>query len=209
MTLSQGLDRNKTQHLSHESVQGQAWVQHLSQEHDSHQCATWGHPWHLLSSPSPNPSVCPPWKEDQLSATTWRNKWDKWPARTTGLPGQMTITVTSCGGQCLGQKLLQSISFQDKCNMNLNWLMVHVSNESTHIHMDHKTQSQNEFHMIETWDFPILRPALLRTPKDHLAHVRLGTDRCIPWDYCNASWMTCQAFMMILCSALPPFMKPH
>ena len=94
MTLSQGLDRNKTQHLSHESVQGQAWVQHLSQEHDSHQCATWGHPWHLLSSPSPNPSVCPPWKEDQLSATTWRNKWDKWPARTTGLPGQMTITVT-------------------------------------------------------------------------------------------------------------------
>ena len=60
----------------------------------SHQCATWGHPWHLLSSPSPNPSVCPPWKEDQLSATTWRNKWDKWPARTTGLPGQMTRTVT-------------------------------------------------------------------------------------------------------------------
>ena len=144
MTLSQGLDRNKTQHLSHESVQGQAWVPHLSQEHDSHQCATWGHPWHLLSSPSPNPSVCPPWKEDQLSATTWRNKWDKWPARTTGLPGQMTITVTSCGGQCLGQKLLQSISFQDKCNMNLNWLMVHVSNESTHIHMDHK-------HTITKW----------------------------------------------------------
>ena len=129
---------------------------------------------------------------------------DNWPAGTNDYN-----CYYSCGGQCLGQKLIQSISFQDKCNMNLNWLMVHVSNESTHIHMDHKTQSQNEFHMIETWDFPILRPALLRTPKDHLAHVRLGTDRCIPWDYCNASWMTCQAFMMILCSALPPFMKPH
>ena len=82
--MSQALDRNKTQHLSHESVQGQAWVPHLSQEHDSHQCATWGHPWHLLSSPSPNPSVCPPWKEDQLSVTPWHwqvrqtTPWDKW-----------------------------------------------------------------------------------------------------------------------------------
>ena len=208
--MSQALDRNKTQHLSHESVQGQAWVQHLSQEHDSHQCATWGHPWHLLSSPSPNPSVCPPWKEDQLSATTWRNKWDKWPARTTGLPGQMTITVTIAVVDSVWAKSYSN-QYHSKTSATwtwTDWWYMCQMNLLTFTWITN-TQSQNEFHMIETWDFPILRPALLRTPKDHLAHVRLGTDRCIPWDYCNASWMTCQAFMMILCSALPPFMKPH
>ena len=64
---------------------------------------------------------------------------DNWPAGTNDYN-----CYYNCGGQCLGQKLIQSISFQDKCNMNLNWLMVHVSNESTHIHMDHK-------HTITKW----------------------------------------------------------
>jgi len=80
----------------------------------------------------------------------------------------------------------------------------------SHSHGSHNTITKTTpwmiWHMIERWAFPILRPALLHTPKEHLTHVWLVTDTCVHWDYWDARvWMTCQAFMMIWCSALPPF----
>ena len=95
----------------------------------------------------------PPGKK--INCLRWHgaNKWDKWPARTDDLPGQMTCQDRWPAGTndysvwakwCL--KLMQSISLQDTCDMNSNWLMLHLSNESTHINMDHITQSQKQLH---------------------------------------------------------------
>lgn len=196
------------------SDQGQAAAQHHWQDICTHLCATWGHPWHLWLSPFPSPSECPPWKEDQLSATTWRKQigqmtcQDNWPAGTKDY----------CGGQCLGQMMFEVNA--------INIIARHMWHELqlidatfvkliySHSHGSHNTITKTTpwmiWHMIERWAFPILRPALLHTPKEHLAHVWLVTDTCVHWNYWNARvWMTCQAFMMIWCSALPPLTNPN
>ena len=133
------------------------------------------------------------------------NKWDKWPAGTNDY----------CGGQCLGQMMFEVNA--------INIIARHMWHElqliddtfvkwiDSHSHGSHnkitKTTPWMIWHMIERWAFPKLRPALLHTPKERLAHVWLVTDTCVHWDCWVARvWMTCQAFMMIWCSALPPFL---
>jgi hypothetical protein len=64
----------------------------------------------LSPSPFPNPSACPPWKEDQLSpwdAAEKCNKWsgrDKWFVVNCAWATKITQDITSAARICLYNK---------------------------------------------------------------------------------------------------------